>query len=240
MASTSIFKPVTHIIFDMDGLLLNTEPIYETSVREICRSFEKDYPADVRLKVMGTTEQNTAKVCIDELSLPLTVSEFLVKLDELVREEFSRVPLMKGAERLIRHLHEHNIPFCLATSGGKEATEIKMAAHPTLFKLFTHYVMGSTDPELKHGKPAPDIFLIAADRFKDKPDPTKCLVFEDSPNGVKGAIAANMQAVMVPDSITPPEKRTEATIVPESLEHFQPELFGLPEFKDKLFISHSK
>lgn len=229
MSSISTFKSVTHIIFDMDGLLLNTEPIYENTVREICRSFGKDYPADVRLKVMGTTEQNTAKVCINELSLPFTVPEFLAKMDELVREKILSLQLMKGAERLILHLNDHNIPFCLATSGGKEATDLKMSKNPKIFKLFSHYVMGSTDPEVKCGKPAPDIFLIAANRFKDKPDPSKCLVFEDSPNGVTAAIAAGMQAAMVPDSIIPPEKRTEATIVLESLQHFQPELFGLPK-----------
>lgn len=213
--------------------MLNTEPVYENSVREICRSYGKDYPWDVRIKVMGTTEPNTAQVVIDELSLPLTVPEFLKKLDELVREEFLCVKLLKGAERLIRHLHKHGIPICVATSAGKEAAELKMSSHASLFKLFSHYVMGSTDPEVKHGKPAPDIFLIAAGRFcKDKPDPSKCLVFEDSPNGVKAAIAAGMQAVMVPDSIVPAEKRTEATIVLESLEHFKPEQFGLAKFED--------
>lgn len=87
---------------------------------------------------------------------------------------------------------------------------------------------------MKHGKPAPDIFLIAASRFKDKPHPSKCLVFEDSPAGVKGARAANMQAVMIPDDVVPQEKRAQATIVLKSLQDFQPELFGLPEFKDKL------
>lgn len=60
------------------------------------------------------------------------------------------------------------------------------------------------------------------------------LVFEDSPNGVRAARAANMQAVMVPDDVVPDEKRTEATLVLKSLADFHPELFGLPEFKDKL------
>lgn len=233
MPLSTPYKPVTHCIFDMDGLLLDTEFIYEKSIREICRSFEKDYPFDVRMKVMGTTEQNTAATVIREVVLPITVEEFLLKLDDLVRVEFTRLNLMKGAERLLRHLHNNNIPFCLATSSGKEMAEIKMSSHSELFKLFTHYVMGSTDPEVKQGKPAPDIFLIAASRFKDQPDPSKCLVFEDSPNGVKAAIAAGMQAVMVPDEITPDEKRTEATIVLESLENFQPERFGLPPFRNQ-------
>lgn len=138
---------------------------------------------------------------------------------------------MKGVKKLIRHLHEHNIPFCMATSSRQDTAELKMQSHVELFKLFTHYVMASTDPEVKHGKPAPDVFLVAARRFKDKPDPSKCLVFEDSPNGVRAARAAGMQTVMVPDKeLTPPEKTTEATIVLDSLDEFRPELFGLPQF----------
>lgn len=230
MPSSILYKPVTHCIFDMDGLLLDTECIYEKSVREICRSFGKDYPFEVRVKVMGTTEQNTAATVIRELSLPITVEQFLHTLDDLVREEFTRLNLMKGAARLLRHLHESNIPFCLATSSGKEMAEIKMSSHSELFKLFSHYVMGSTDPEVKQGKPAPDIFLIAANRFKDKPHPSKCLVFEDSPNGVKAAVAAGMQVVMVPDEVVTAERRAGATVVLTSLEKFQPEQFGLPKF----------
>ncbi|XP_031635711.1 probable pseudouridine-5'-phosphatase [Contarinia nasturtii] len=228
----SLYKPVTHCVFDMDGLLFNTEPIYEDSVREICRSFGKEYPFDVRMKVMGTTEYNTAEITIKELSLPLTVPEFLIKLENLVAEEFKKVKMMKGADRLIRHLHKHNIPFCVASSACKEMGAIKWSGYPDLYKLFSHFVYGSSDSEVKKGKPAPDIFLIAASRFEDKPDPTKCLVFEDSPNGVKAAVAANMQSVMVPDASLPIEKRAEATIVINSLEDFQPELFGLPAFTD--------
>lgn len=190
MPSFSHLKPITHCIFDMDGLLLDTEFIYEKSVRAICESFGKDYRQDVRLKVMGTTEQKTAETVINECEVPLTVEEFLHRLDDLVRVEFQHLNLMKGAERLLRHLHGSNVPFCLATSSGKEMAKIKMSSHSGLFELFSHYVMGSTDPEVINGKPAPDIFLIAARRFEDKPDPSKCLVFEDSPNGIKSAIAA--------------------------------------------------
>lgn len=232
MSSSLAFKPVTHVIFDMDGLLLDTEHIYEESIRQICKTFGKEYPHEVRMKVMGTTEQNTAAIVINELSLPIDVSQFLHKLDDIVRTEFTRLNLLNGAAKLIRHLHESNVPFCLATSSGKEMAEIKMGNYPELFELFTHHVMGSTDPEVKNGKPAPDIFLIAASRFKDKPEPSQCLVFEDSPNGVRAGISAGMQAVMVPHAVIPLEKRTEATIVLESLEHFEPELFGLPKFNN--------
>ncbi|XP_055308872.1 probable pseudouridine-5'-phosphatase [Sitodiplosis mosellana] len=233
-SSRPLFKPVTHCLFDMDGLLLDTEYIYEDSVREICRSFGKDYPWDVRMKVMGTQAARSAQIVIEDVALPISVAEFLKIQGDYVRTKFTEIDLMKGAERLIRHLHETQVPFCLATSSGQEMAALEMSNYPELFDLFLHKVMGSTDREVKHGKPAPDIFLVAASRFKDKPHPSKCLVFEDSPNGVRAGISAGMQAVMVvPDpKLVTPEQQNEATIVLESLEQFKPELFGLPKFKD--------
>lgn len=150
----------------------------------------------------------------------------------------------------MKHLHTNAIPFALATSSSKEIAEIKMANHTEFFDLFHHKVMGSTDPDVKVGKPAPDIFLVAARRFPDKPDPanvrsnvvkasneifkiiyfSQCLVFEDAPNGVRAACLAGMQSVMVPDKMVAEELRKEATIVIDSLDDFQPELFGLPPF----------
>lgn len=231
-SSTSAFQPVTHCIFDMDGLILDTEHIYENSVREICGKFGKDYPRDVRMKVMGTQAQMSAEIVISHLSLPVTVAEFLKMQSNIVRKQFTSIDLMDGAERLLRHLHESKVPICLATSSGREMAELKISNYPDLFGLFSHRVMGANDPEVKEGKPAPDIFLIAAARFKDKPNASKCLVFEDSPNGVRAGKLAQMQTVMVPDDIVPMAQRTEATIVLDSLQQFQPELFGLPKFKN--------
>lgn len=227
----SSFRPITHCLFDMDGLLLDTEKIYESSVRDICQSFGKDYPLDVRMRVLGTQAEKSAEIVITSMSLPVTIPEFLKMQREIVQKQFSSVKLMDGAERLLRHLHETKVPFCLATSSGKSMAQLKLSKFPELFNLFNHHVMGASDPEVKDGKPAPDIFLVAASRFEDKPDPSKCLVFEDSPNGVRAGVLAGMQTVMVPDEICAPELRKEATIVLESLHHFQPEIFGLPKFK---------
>jgi len=76
-----------------------------------------------------------------------------------------------GAERLLRHLHTNGIPIALATSSGDESVAIKTANYKELFSLFHHKVMGSSDPDVINGKPAPDIFLVAASRFEDKPKP---------------------------------------------------------------------
>jgi len=137
-----------------------------------------------------------------------------------------------GAERLLRHLHANKVPFCLATSSGADMVELKSNQHRELFSLFNHKVCGSTDKEVANGKPAPDIFLVAASRFAVPPKASDCLVFEDSPNGVTAGNSAGMQVVMVPDPRLSQEKTSHATQVLGSLADFKPELFGLPPFKD--------
>lgn len=77
---------------------------------------------------------------------------------------------MPGAEQLIKHLHTNGVPICVATSSGDESVAVKTRNHQEVFKLFHHITKG-TDPELKEGKPAPDIFLLAASRFDTKVNP---------------------------------------------------------------------
>ncbi|XP_053693250.1 probable pseudouridine-5'-phosphatase isoform X2 [Sabethes cyaneus] len=227
----SNFRKVTHCIFDMDGLLLDTEKIYEKMLREIIKSYNATYPWATRLKVLGTTEQRTVSIIVNDLKLSCTVDEFLKKFREKQLVDLDGAPLMRGAARLIHHLHQHNIPIAVATSSSADSYEVKTRKHLELFDLFHHKVTGSSDPEVKQGKPAPDIFLVAASRFPAKPTPEECLVFEDAPNGVTAGRAAGMQVVMVPDPHIDEEQRKHATVVLNSLEEFQPELFGLPAFK---------
>lgn len=86
--------------------------------------------------------------------------------------------LFLGAKRLIEHLHKHKVPFGLATSSSKESYELKVNKHhKELFSLFEYKTLGSSDQEVKLGKPHPDIFLVAANRFPDKPDPSKVLLY---------------------------------------------------------------
>jgi len=223
------FKPVTHVIFDLDGLLLDSEGGYDKIIDDIAKLYGKRYTLDVRMKILGTPEPETIRLAVQLLDLPISIEEFGVQYKSRVISELANVPMFEGAARLIKHLHKHNILFAVATSGSQEVTDVKLKKHKELFLCFSHIVVGS-DPEVKKGKPNPDIFLLAAARFPDKPNPEKCLVFEDAPNGVKGAVAAGMQVVMVPSSETNEHLREGATVVLSSLSDFKPELFGLPPF----------
>lgn len=80
-----------------------------------------------------------------------------------------------GVEKLIHHLRKHNIPIGLATSSSMETYNMKVVNHLDFFELIPYKTWGSSDPEVKRGKPYPDIFLVAAAKFPDNPAPEKVL-----------------------------------------------------------------
>jgi pseudouridine-5'-monophosphatase len=94
-----------------------------------------------------------------------------------------------------------------------------------------HHVITGDDARLRQGKPAPDVFLLCAGDFDGDVAPNRCLVFEDSNNGVAAASSAGMQCVHVPQAnFLVPREAAKATQMISSLAHFRPQEFGLPPF----------
>ncbi|XP_065225979.1 probable pseudouridine-5'-phosphatase [Planococcus citri] len=224
----TIFKPVTHVIFDMDGLLLDSEKCYHELDESIVAKYGKKYPDGLKEMIRGFTDLDCARKIIEVCGLPITPEEYDQEFNSFLYL-LQDCKLMPGAERLIRHLAKHNIPMGIATSSSHESVQNKIKNHREVFDLIPHMVMGSSDPEVIKGKPHPDVFLVCAKRFPGNPEPEKCLVFEDAPSGVTAANKAGMQVVWVPYGDV---KCTEdnATYVIKSLLDFVPEKFGLPPF----------
>lgn len=231
---SSQYHKVSHVIFDVDGLLLDTEHIYEKIIHDLLASYGIPYPWEVRMKILGTSEWRTCEIAVKELDVPITVNDFYKQYKQSCYENLGEAFLMKGAERIIKHFFNNNIPFCLATSSSEESVDVKTAKYQELFKLFHHRVCGSSDDDVEQGKPAPDIFFVACQSFPGNIEPKDCLVFEDAPNGVTAAKSAGMQVVMVPDSNVTEKQEANATMVIKDLLQFNPEHFGLPPFTDEI------
>lgn len=229
---TSKFHPVTHVIFDLDGLLLDTETLYRKVAEQVASEYGKTYTTEMHIECMGFTAEEDAQYNIETLSLPLNVDEYLAKVKSGYKQVMTEARSLPGAEKLVRHLHNHKIPIAIASGGAQDSYELKTTNHKDFVSMFGHVVLASTDPEVKNGKPAPDVFLICAKRFEDSPKPEKCLVFEDAPNGVAAGAAAGMQVVMVPDPRMEDTLKKDATVVLKSLEEFRPEWFGLPPYSE--------
>jgi pseudouridine-5'-monophosphatase len=132
------------------------------------------FTREAKLAAMGRVAIESAKSIVKNCQLPITPEQYLEELRDLYPVVFAHVSYMPGAKKLISHFHKEGIPQAIATSSTKNGYELKSRDQAQLFNsLFEHVLTASSDPEVKEGKPAPDTFLIAAQRFKTKPKDMK-------------------------------------------------------------------
>ncbi|XP_017860295.1 PREDICTED: probable pseudouridine-5'-phosphatase [Drosophila arizonae] len=223
------FKRVTHCIFDNDGTVMDTESIYTTAIQNVLTPYGKTYTYEMKKRMTGLAAMVASVAMVREYNLPISPEQYLARFRAELHWLISDVKLKPGAKDLLLHLFEYRVPMAMATSGYRDTFCLKARPHCDLMPVFHHIVCGD-DPELKESKPHPDIFLLAASRFKPAPPPECCLVFEDSTQGKDAGVAAGMQVVMIPDERLPLEETKGATLVLKSMADFQPELFGLPAY----------
>lgn len=228
------YEKVTHCIFDMDGLLINTETIYTKVTNAVLARFGTSYNMEIKSKLMGRKQPDASQILIDELGISdqVTSDELYKLMQSEWDNQVQNIELLPGAEKLVRHLKTHSVPISISTGSSEASFILKTKNFQEFFNLFDFVVKCGSDPQVKHGKPAPDAFEVARQRFLNSPMSRACLAFEDAPNGVESALAAGMQVVMVPDpAIAPYVDTSRATLLLNSLEEFKPELFGLPQYE---------
>jgi pseudouridine-5'-monophosphatase len=189
------------VLFDLDGVLLDTEGLYTVATQRVLDRYGKTYDWALKVQTMGRDARIAARLIVDRLGLPLSPEELLAARDPILEELIEQSPAMAGAEVFVRGLHERGVPIAVATSSDRRLYERKIRPH-TWFERFGAVVCGD-DPRVRAKKPAPDIFLAAAADLGAAP--AECVVFEDSPAGVEAALAAGMRVVALP----PPQASRE-------------------------------
>jgi HAD superfamily hydrolase (TIGR01509 family) len=221
------FPSTTHVLYDMDGLLLDTEPFYTEVTQAIVSRYGHTFEWSLKAKMIGKKAADSARILVDALQLPITPDDYLRERESLLAALFPTAQAMPGARRLTAHLAAHGIPQAVASSSHRREFELKVEQHREWFGCFQCVVLGD-DPEVNRGKPAPDIFLAAAARMGA--EPSRCLVLEDAPSGVEAARAAGMPVVAVPNPAMNPDAYRDAAQILPSLESFDPEFWGLPAY----------
>lgn len=191
MPKTSV---TSAIVFDLDGILLDTEPAYTDATAQVLREYGKSYGWELKARMMGRCSKESAELLVRELGLPLSGAEYLERRRPLLERAFPGVAPLPGAPELVTSLSERGVPLAVATSSERSLYELKVERH-SWFVRFRAVVCGD-DPRVSRPKPAPDIFFLAARDLGVAPE--SCLVFEDSPAGVEAALAAGMRVIALP------------------------------------------
>lgn len=195
----------TAVIFDMDGLMFDTERLAVAGWVKAARSLGFELPEAVVISCIGLNERDSEGVVAQALGsgFPYARVRELEKKITQERVAAEGVPLKPGLERLMDSLDLWKIPMALATSTSRERAE-GLLDSDGLGGRFAALVFGD---QVEKGKPHPEIFLTAACRLGASPG--DCLVLEDSEMGLIAGVAAGMRVIVVPD-LKPPGKQALA------------------------------
>ena len=186
-------------IFDMDGLLLDSERVCMQAFREACAFLSLPMLEDVYLNIIGSNSTGIKRTILNgygaDLDYEALNTEWMRRYYLVVRHR--AVPLKKGVIELLSWLKSQSIPIAVATSSPHQIATTKLN-FAGLLDYFEHL---STGCEVSNGKPDPEIFLLTAQRLNIHPQ--HCLVFEDSNNGTRAGVAAGMQVYQIPDLVKP-------------------------------------
>lgn len=190
---------VKGVLFDMDGLMFDTEAISRDGWEKAGREFGLPIDESVVCRLRGTNAADGDAVLRELFGNRIDCDKARRIRTEYLSDTLARngVPLKDGLTELLGYLKKEGIPAVLATSTNRErAMGYLRSAGVDVY--FTESVCGN---EVEHSKPCPDIFLRAAAKIDCAPE--ECMVLEDSPNGLRAGIAAGCITIMVPD-LTPP------------------------------------
>jgi HAD superfamily hydrolase (TIGR01509 family) len=190
---------VAAVVFDLDGVLIDSEPVWEAVRREFVAAHGGRWRPDTQQRLMGMSTREWASYLRDELGVRMPADTVGTEVIRAVGERYEdRLPLMDGGVDAVRRLAAV-WPLGLASSSPRPLVEVVLQ-RSGLASQFT--VVLSTE-EVPRGKPAPDVYLEVARRLGA--EPARCVAVEDSTNGMRAALAAGLRLIAIPHPQYPPD-----------------------------------
>jgi HAD superfamily hydrolase (TIGR01509 family) len=190
------------VVFDMDGLMLDTERMASRCWSEAASTIGVAFDTALIASMIGRNSRDSREFVLAHYGADYPVdalmAESRTRFDVIARSE--GIAVKPGVHALLDWLESVSIPRVVATSTRRERAKDHLARCDLISRF--HAIVGGD--EVERGKPAPDIFLLAAARLDAIP--AECIVLEDSEPGVRGAIEAGMIPIMVPDLLAPSEE----------------------------------
>ncbi len=200
------------VVFDLDGLLFNTEELYQDVGGELLGRRGKVFDAELLNAMMGRPPRVALQLMIDHHRLDATFEQLSLETEEIFATILEhRLALMPGAARLLGALEAAGVPKAIGTSSGIRFVRNVLGR----FDLEPRFQFILTAEDVRDGKPHPEIYLTAAERFGVSP--AAMMVLEDSQNGCRAAVAAGAFAVAVPGGHSRTHDFTGAKLVADSL-----------------------
>lgn len=200
------------VVFDLDGIIANTEDLYEQAGEMVLRQRGKTYDDELREKIMGRPVVDAIQIMIDCHSLSDTVDGLMHECAELLQQLIatSLAPML-GAVSLINDLQAANIPIAVATSATPEYADNVL----TRLNLKQRFRFILTAADIHRGKPDPEIYLLSADLLGIAPP--QMIVLEDSANGCRAAVGAGAFTIAVPNRHTRNHNFSGARFIADTL-----------------------
>jgi HAD superfamily hydrolase (TIGR01509 family) len=200
------------IIFDLDGLMADSEPLAEWSWNQVLTRYGHQMDQQTFRDVLGMRVADSSRFICERFRLPISAEEAMAERDQLFLEAVpTRLQARPGLYSLLDELVARDLPLGVATSGHRRYVTLALQT----LGLESRFQAIARGDEVERGKPAPDVFLLAAERLGISPD--SCLALEDAPLGVESAVTAGMVCLAVPNERTPPPHFSSAYCIFPSL-----------------------